>query len=86
MINLYNDYYLSSDKYQWILREQFTGNDKQGNPKESFRDLGYFKTMAQACKRMVDLDSKSADSVETLLETIESSTARIIKATEGVLK
>ena len=86
MINLYNDYYLSSDKNNWILREQFTGEDKQGNPKESFRDLGYFRTVEQACKRMVDLDSKSSDSIQTLIETIKSSTARIIKATEGVTK
>ena len=86
MINLYNDYYLSSDKNNWILREQFTGEDKQGNPKESFRDLGYFRTVEQACKRMVDLDSKSSDSIQTLIETIKSSTSRIIKATEGVTK
>jgi hypothetical protein len=86
MINLYNDYYLFSDKYNWILREQFTGEDKQGNPKESFRDLGYFRTVEQACRRMVDLDSKSSDSIQELIETIKSSTSRIIKATEGVEK
>ena len=86
MINLYNDYYLSSDKHQWILREQFTGKDKEGNEKESFRDLGYFRTVDQACKRLVDLESKAADSIESIIEAIESSTARIIKATEGVTK
>ena len=60
--------------------------DKDGKPKEAIRDLGFFRTLDQACKRLVDLDMKSADSVQSILEAIESSTLRIIKATEGVKK
>jgi hypothetical protein len=84
MIHIFKDYYLFSDAHNWILREQFEGKDKDGNPKESFRDLGYFRSVEQACKKLINIEAKAADSVQGIIESFESSVFKIKEATEGM--
>lgn len=47
-IELINDYYIEVDELNHTLKQRYVGEDKEGNPKDSERTIGYFPDV-QAC-------------------------------------
>ena len=47
-IELINDYYIEVDELNHTLKQRYIGEDKDGNPKDSERTIGYFPDV-QAC-------------------------------------
>ena len=58
-IELINGYFIEVDELNHTLKQTYTGEDKEGNPKECERIIGYFPDV-QACVerlfRLVALD------------------------------
>ena len=47
-IELINGYFIEVDELNHTLKQTYTGEDKEGNPKECERTIGYFPDV-QAC-------------------------------------
>lgn len=54
-IELKNDYFIEVDELNHTLKQRYTGEDKDGNPKEAERIIGYFSNVQQCVERVVRL-------------------------------
>lgn len=63
-IELINGYFIEVDELNHTLKQTYTGEDKDGNPKKCERTIGYFPDV-QACLerlfRLVVLDETDKD-------------------------
>lgn len=81
-IELINDYYIEVDELNHTLKQRYVGEDKDGNPKDSERTIGYFPDV-QACVerlfRFVALDEtdKTVISIKEYAECAENAFRRI---------
>ena len=55
-IELTNGYYIEVDSMNYTLMQNYMGKDKEGNPKESVRTLGYFTTLKGALDKYLRLN------------------------------
>lgn len=77
------NYYLSSDKYNWILQERYqqskrknktTGEMEEVSDGEyRFRDVGYYPNLSQLSEKVATLKVKaeSVESLNALIQAIE---------------
>lgn len=75
-INLTNGYWLEIDKMNITLKQKYTYKDKQGDQKETEREIGYFSTIEGAIKRFlnnnqIDLLSDTAMEMEEYIKSIK---------------
>lgn len=65
--------YLESDENQYILK-RYSGNCDKKTGNETFRSLGYFGTINQAIKSLVNMEIKqsTATSLRELLTEVKS--------------
>ena len=81
-IELINGYFIEVDELNHTLKQTYTGEDKEGNPKECERTIGYFPNV-QACLerlfRLVALDEtdKSVISIKEYAECIDKAYLKI---------
>jgi hypothetical protein len=54
-VELINDYFIEVDELNHTLKQRYTGEDKDGNPKESERTIGYFPNVNACVERIVRL-------------------------------
>ena len=54
-IELINDYFIEVDELNHTLKQRYTGKDKDGNPKEVERTIGYFPNVKACVERIVRL-------------------------------
>lgn len=55
-IELINDYFIEVDEMNHTLKQTYTGEDKDGNPKGGCeRTIGYFKTVQDCVERLIRL-------------------------------
>lgn len=81
-IELINGYFIEVDELNHTLKQTYTGEDKEGNPKECERTIGYFPDV-QACVerlfRLVALDEtdKTVISLKEYAKCIDKSYSKI---------
>lgn len=81
-IELINGYFIEVDELNHTLKQTYTGEDKDGNPKECERTIGYFPDV-QACLerlfRLVKLDEndKAVISLKEYAECIDKAYLKI---------
>ena len=79
MIKISDKFSVSSDKYNWILHENYQGQDKGGNSKVQTR-ISYHANIDQVAKAIVEQTAKSIvaepfiESLYDLTKAMESST------------
>lgn len=83
LIELIDNYYIEIDELNHTLKQKYTGEDKEGNPKEDcWRTIGFFPDV-QACLerlfRLVVLDEtdKTVISMKEYAECAEKAFKRI---------
>lgn len=76
---------ITSDKYQWILSEEYVGVDKDGNPKFHTRET-YHGTLEQVCNTIVQREAKFAGDLAEVIEIISRTAAIIAEACNGIKK
>lgn len=54
-IELVNGYFVEVDELNHTLKQRYIGEDKEGNPKEAERIIGYFSNVQQCVERVVRL-------------------------------
>ncbi|MBO5853135.1 MAG: hypothetical protein J6Q61_00185 [Bacteroidales bacterium] len=52
-VELINDYFIEVDELNHTLKQRYIGEDKDGNPKESERTIGYFPNVKACVERIV---------------------------------
>lgn len=55
-IELLNGYFIEQEPLNYTLKQSFTGEKKDGTPKESVRTIGYFGDLEGAIKRFLKLN------------------------------
>ena len=81
-IELINGYFIEVDELNHTLKQTYTGEDKEGNPKECERTIGYFPDV-QACVerlfRLVALDEtdKTVISLKEYAKCIDKAYSKI---------
>lgn len=81
-IELINGYFIEVDELNHTLKQTYTGEDKEGNPKECERTIGYFPNV-QACLerlfRLVAMDEtdKAVISLKEYAECIDKAYLKI---------
>lgn len=53
-VELQDGYFVEIDPLNYTLRQRYTGQDKDGNEKESVRTIGYFEDMKQCIKALLE--------------------------------
>lgn len=53
-VELQDGYFVEIDSLNHTLRQRYTGQDKDGNEKESVRTIGYFGDMKQCIKALLE--------------------------------
>jgi|GEM_PF-1443644 hypothetical protein len=53
-VELQDGYFVEIDSLNYTLRQRYTGQDKDGNEKESVRTIGYFGDMKQCIKALLE--------------------------------
>lgn len=53
-VELQDGYFVEIDSLDHALRQRYTGQDKDGNEKESVRTIGYFGDMKQCVKALLE--------------------------------
>jgi uncharacterized membrane-anchored protein len=73
------NYEVTNDSLQWILREYYEGEDKDGNKKEMLTDGKYFASLKKLLERMQDQTMKKLfntfnkeEHLELMLDAIEA--------------
>lgn len=54
IVELQDGYFVEIDALNHALRQKYTGQDKDGNKKESVRTIGYFGDMKQCIKALLE--------------------------------
>lgn len=54
VVELQDGYFVEIDALNHTLRQKYTGQDKDGNKKESVRTIGYFGDMKQCIKALLE--------------------------------
>ena len=54
-IEIVNDYFVEVDELNHTLKQRYIGEDKDGNPKEAERIIGYFSNVQECVERVVRL-------------------------------
>ena len=81
-IELINGYFIEVDELNHTLKQTYAGEDKEGNPKECERTIGYFPDV-QACVerlfRLVALDEtdKTVISLKEYAKCIDKAYSKI---------
>lgn len=65
-IELKNGYYIEIDNLNYTLRQRYTGESKDGTPKESVRTCGYFGNIRLAVEKYIKLTQLDVLDSETL--------------------
>lgn len=52
-IELINDYYIEVEPLNYTLKQRYMGEDKEKNPKEQTRTIGYYGTVTHAVEEMI---------------------------------
>ena len=55
-IELLNGYFIEQEPLNYTLKQSFTGEKKDGTPKESVKTIGYFGDLEGAIKRFLKLN------------------------------
>ena len=82
-IELINDYFIEVDEMNHTLKQTYTGEDKDGNPKEGCeRTIGYFKTVQDCVERLIrlvalDETDKAVISLKEYAECIDKAYLKI---------
>lgn len=66
-------YRVEADKYQFIVVERYTGKDKDGNPCEQERDIGYYPSLELVLRRIREDLVKDSSTVEEILKALYAS-------------
>mgnify|MGYP001488279732 CR=1 FL=1 len=78
-VHIEGNLYLESDQYQYLLKEYSgkTYTNEKGEEREGFRVLGYYGTIEQAIRSLVEkkIKQSAATNLKELLEEV-----KIIKA------
>jgi hypothetical protein len=70
-------YYIENDTYCWILKRDWIGKDKSGQPKNMTKVVGYFGTIKQALHRCTENEIIATSDTETVCENIMRINKRI---------
>lgn len=54
-IELINGYFIEVDELNHTLKQRYKGEDKEGNPKDSEKLIGYFRSVQECLERIVRL-------------------------------
>lgn len=54
-IELINGYFIEVDELNHTLKQRYTGEDKEGNPKDAEKLIGYFRSVQDCLERVVRL-------------------------------
>lgn len=90
-IELINDYYIEVEPLNYTLKQRYMGEDKEKNPKEQTRTIGYYGTVTHAVEEMIKHycknETKSFDGdLKAYAELIDNVGEKAVKALIGVLK
>ena len=90
-IELINDYYIEVEPLNYTLKQRYMGEDKEKNPKEQTRTIGYYGTVTHAVEEMIkhycknETKSFDGDLIE-YAELIDSVGRKAVKALRSVLE
>nr|DAO96898.1 MAG TPA: protein of unknown function (DUF5405) [Caudoviricetes sp.] len=81
VVELQDGYFVEIDALNHTLRQKYTGQDKDGNKKESVRTIGYFGDMKQCVKALLErypreLSEKAQISLGEYLELLDKTYTR----------
>lgn len=81
VVELQDGYFVEIDSLNHTLRQRYTGQDKDGNEKESVRTIGYFGDMKQCIKALLErypreLSEKAQISFDEYLELLDKAYTR----------
>lgn len=81
IVELQDGYFVEIDALNHALRQKYTGQDKDGNKKESVRTIGYFGDMKQCIKALLErypreLSEKAHISFNEYLELLDKAYTR----------
>lgn len=81
VVELQDGYFVEIDALNHTLRQKYTGQDKDGNKKESVRTIGYFGDMKQCVKALLErypreLSEKAQISLGEYLELLDTAYTR----------
>lgn len=90
-VNLLNGYYIEIDSMNYTLMQKYIGKDKDGNPKEAVRVLGYFTTLKGAVDKylkVTQLDEMADTSMEMeeYVKKVEESNKMAVQAIKRVME
>ena len=81
-IELINGYFIEVDELNHTLKQTYTGEDKEGNPKECERTIGYFPDVQACLERLfrlaaLDETDKVVISLKEYAECIDKAYSKI---------
>ena len=83
-IELIEGYFIEVDELNHTLKQRYTGEDKEGNPKDAERTIGYYPNV-QACieriVRLIPLDENDGTTI-SLREYAEAAEKAFKKVSE----
>ena len=90
-IELINDYYIEVEPLNYTLKQRYMGEDKEKNPKEQIRTIGYYGTVTHAVEEMIKHycknETKSFDGdLKAYAEIIDNVGEKAVKALRNVLE
>ncbi len=82
MIKLTEKYYLSCDRYNWILHEKVLKDPDHHFTKDTlnpynYQIVGFYETIKGIYKRLLDENIRFADSLEVIIEIVERFEAKV---------
>jgi hypothetical protein len=63
-------YSLSTDRYNWIITETYTGKDKDGSPKEQTRDH-FFPSLSSCVNWLIENNCKDKKTLQEIKAELE---------------
>ena len=90
-IDLINGYYIEVDSMNYTLMQKYMGKDKECNPKESVRTLGYFTTLNGALDKFlrlnqIDVLADMSMGMRDYVKKVEESNRMAVQAVKRVLE
>ena len=90
-IELINNYYIEVEPLNYTLKQRYIGEDKEKNPKEQIRTIGYYGTVTHAVEEMIKHhckgETRSFDGdLKEYAELIDSVGRKAVIALKGVLE